>query len=349
MVTNTASATCALITTPGIKVTKVCPKQPVAPGQLLTFSGSVSNTGNVTLTNVVVVNNQPVANTVVMTVASLAPGSLTNFTGSYLAPTNCSVDDTLIASGRSICGAAVTNMVSATCPIATTPRLAVTQNCPVIPAIPGGLLTYSGTVSNAGDITVTNVVVMNNLSGATPIFTIASLAPRAIASFTGSYLAPTNCSSTSRSTATGRSVCGVAVTNTVSATCSITTTPRIVVTESCPVTPAIPGGLLTYSGTVSNAGNITLTNVVVMNNMSGAAPVFTTATLAPSAVASFTGSYLAPTNCSSTSSLTATGRSICGVAVTNTVSATCPINTTPRLVVTQNCPANPAIPGGLLT
>jgi len=52
------------------------------------------------------------------------------------------------------------------------------------------------------------------------------------------------------------------VTNTASATCALITSPRIVVTEACPVTPAVPGGLLTYSGTVSNAGNILLTNVV---------------------------------------------------------------------------------------
>ena len=53
------------------------------------------------------------------------------------------------------------------------------------------------------------------------------------------------------------------VNNSASATCPLVTTPRIVVTQVCPASPAIPGGLLTYSGTVRNAGNITLTNVVV--------------------------------------------------------------------------------------
>ena len=155
------------------------------------------------------------------------------------------------------------------------------------PVIPGGLLTYSGTVSNAGNITLTNVVVVNNLSGATPVFTTATLVPGAVANFTGSYLAPTNCSSTSTSTATGQSICGVAVTNTVNSTCPITTTPLLALTQNCPANSAIPGGLLTYSGTVSNAGNITLTNVVVLNNLSGATPVFTAATLAPGAVRQF--------------------------------------------------------------
>ena len=114
---------------------------------------------------------------------------------------------------RSTCGFAVTNTASATCPITTTPLLAVTLNCPVAPTIAGNLLTYSGTVSNAGNVTLTNVVVLNNLTGSTPVFTAATLAPGAAANFTGSYTAPANCSSTSTSTATGTSVCGVAVTS----------------------------------------------------------------------------------------------------------------------------------------
>jgi len=347
-VTNTVSATCSIPTVPALVVTQTCPITSVLPGGLLTYSGSVSNAGNVTLTNVVVLNNLSGA-TPVLKAAKLVPGAVSNFTGSYLAPTNCSTPSTSTATGRSICGEAVTNTVTTTCPITTTPLLVVTQKCPANSASPGGLLTYSGTVSNAGNIMLTNVVVLNNLSGATPVFTAPTLPPRAVSNFTGSYLAPANCSTPSTSTATGRSTCGVAVTNTVSATCPILTAPALVVTQTCPITSVVPGGLLTYSGTVSNSGNITLTNVVVLNNLSGATPVFTTATLAPGAVSNFTGSYLTPTNCSTPSTSTATGRSVCGVAVTNTVTSTCPILTAPALVVTQTCPITSVFPGGTLT
>jgi len=136
-------------------------------------------------------------------------------------------------------------------------------------------------VSNAGNVTITNVVILNNQSGATPIFTAATMAPGAVSSFTGSYLAPTNCSSTSTSTATGGSICGVAVTSAVTVTCPIGTTPLLALTQNCPANPVSPGGLLTYSGTVSNAGNITITNVVVLNSLSGTTPVFTAATMGP--------------------------------------------------------------------
>jgi len=348
-VTSSVTNTCSETLTEGIVVTKTCPVAPVAPGQLLTFSGSVSNTGNVTLTNIIVVNNQPSPNTTVFTLASLAPGVVADFTGSYTAPASCSVSDTLAASAATICGVAVNDSVSATCPIITTPQIAVTQNCPVNPVLPGGLLTYSGAVSNPGDIMLTNVVVLNNLTGSTPVFTAVMLPPGAVSNFTGSYLAATDCSSTSTSTATAQSICGVAVSNAASSICPITSTPVLAITQACPVNPVIPGGLLTYSGTVSNAGNSTITNVVVLNNLSGPTPVFTAATMAPGAAANFTGSYLVAADCSSASTSTATGRSVCGVAVTSSASTTCPITTTPVLAVTEVCPVIPPIPGGLLT
>jgi len=347
-ITNAVSSTCAISTTPLLVITQLCPQTPVAPGGLFTYSGSVSNAGNITLTNVVILNNLS-GSTPLLTLLTLAPSATAAFTGSYLAPTNCSTTSTSTVTGKSICGNGATNAVTTTCAITTTPVLNVTENCPAIQTVPGAVLTYTGTVTNAGNITLTNVVVLNNLSGATPVFTVATLAPGAGARYTGSYLTPTNCSVTSVSTASGQSTCGVTVTNSVSATCAITTTPALKVTQACPATVVAPGGLLTYSGTITNMGNIPLTNVVVLNNLSGTTPVFTAATLAPGVGASFTGSYLAPTNCSTTSTSTATGTSICGVAVTNSATSTCSLTTTPAIIITQACPLNPAIPGGLLT
>ena len=347
-VTNAASTTCAITTTPLLSITQSCPLSPVAPGGLLAYSGTVTNTGNIPITNIVVLNNVS-GGTPIFTAVTLAPGTGTNFTGSYLAPTNCSSTSISTVTGRSICGVAVTNAASTTCAITTTPLLSITQSCPLSPVAPGGLLTYSGTVTNTGNIPITNIVILNNISGGSPIFMAVVLAPGTGTNFTGSYLAPTNCSSTSISTVTGQSICGVMVTNTASTTCAITTTPLLSITESCPIAPVAPGGLLTYTGTVTNTGNIPVTNIVVLNNLSGSTPIFTVIVLAPGTGTNFTGSYLAPTNCSSTSISTVTGRSICGVAMTNTASATCGISTTPVLAITQNCPVNPVVPGGLLT
>jgi uncharacterized repeat protein (TIGR01451 family) len=353
-VTSTANTTCAEVLTPGIKVTKLCPAQPVSPGQLLTFSGSVSNTGNVTLTNIVVVDNQPSPNTPVFTRSSLAPGEVADFTGSYTAPASCSVTDTLTATAASRCGVGVSSVASATCPILTTPQIKVTANCSANPVTPGGLLTYGGTVTNSGDITLTNVVVVSDHPAAnTRVFTVATLAPGAGANYTGSYTVPANaCAVTTTVTATGQDICnGSMAANTVSATCTVTTAPAVAVTLACPAVPVATGGLITYSGTVRNSGNVILNNVTVVNNQALPSTVLTVPSLAPGASANFTASFSAPADaCSVSSTVTASGSDNCtGTVVNNSASATCTLVTAPRIVVTQNCPAGSTSLGGVLT
>src|SRR6185436_14867394 len=219
-----------------------------------------------------------------------------NFTGSYVAPTNCSTTSTSTATGRSICGVSVTNTVTVTCAILTTPAIVVRMNCPATPPPLGGTLVYSGTVSNSGNITLSNVVVLNSRSGATPIFTIATLAPGAVASFTGSFLVPPNCCIVSSTlTASGRGCDGRVVTDTASATCPVLTAPAIVVTKICTGGAVAPGQLLTYSGMVSNAGNVSLTDVYIVNSVpTNNSPVFGPVTLAPGDFLNYTASYVVP-------------------------------------------------------
>jgi uncharacterized repeat protein (TIGR01451 family) len=354
MVTSTASVTCPLNTTPGIKVTKSC-FDPVRPGFLFTFGGSVSNTGNVTLTNIVVVNNQPSNNTPVITIASLAPGAVTNFIGSYVAPTNCSVTDTLIATGRSICGAVASSTNSATCTILTTPQILVTALCPIAPVLPGGTLTYSVTVQNTGSFTLTNVVVFSDRPAPnTTVLTRASLASGVSTNFNVTYTVPTNaCSVTTTFSGTGQDLCTFnAVTNTASPTiCTVTTSPGIGVTLPCPVPPAVTGGLITYTGTVTNSGNVILTNVTVVDNQASPSTVLTVPSLASHASSNFTASFYAPTNaCSVNNTVTATGFDNCTqIMVTTNASVTCPLNTTPGIKVTKTCSDQQVPPGQLLT
>ncbi len=352
--TNFTTITCQNTLTPGIKVTKVCPAQPVSPGQLLTYSGSVSNTGNVTLTNIVVVNSQPAANTTVFTRPTLAPGEVASFTGSYTAPASCSVSDTLTATATSRCGVGVSSVASATCPILTTPQIAVAVTCPANPAGAGGTLTYSGTVRNIGDTTLTGIVVVSDRPAPnTTVFTVASLAPGATANFTSSVTVPANaCSVTTTFSGRGKDICTAnVVTNTVSSTCPITTAPAIAVTLVCPAVPVATGGLITYSGTVRNSGNVALNNVTVVNNQSVPSTVLTVPSLAPGASANFTASFTTPADtCSVSSTVTASGSDSCaGTVVNNSASATCTLATSPRITVTQTCPSNPSGLGGVLT
>ena len=356
-VSSVASATCPILTTPQIAVTASCPTAPVTPGGSMVHSGTVRNVGDTTLNNIVVVSDFPVPNTTVFTVASLAPGASANFTSSLTVPANaCSVTTTFSGRGTDVCApTTVTNNVSTTCPITTAPAIAVTLACPATPAATGGLITYTGTVRNSGNVTLNNVTVVNNQSVPSTVLTVASLAPGASANFTASFTAPADaCSVSSTVTASGSDNCtGAVVNNSASATCTLVTTPRIVVTQTCPASPSSLGGLLTYSGTVSNAGNITLTNVVVTNDRTGTTPVFTVATLAPGAIANFTGSYTVPVErrlCDHFDPDRPMARDKCtGTQVTATAPATCPVQGAPNIAVTLACPATPTPLGGVLT
>jgi hypothetical protein len=50
LVADTFTSTCTVITAPRIVVTKTCPPTALRPGELLEYSGFVSNAGNITRT-----------------------------------------------------------------------------------------------------------------------------------------------------------------------------------------------------------------------------------------------------------------------------------------------------------
>jgi uncharacterized repeat protein (TIGR01451 family) len=356
LVTDTAAATCPVTTHPGIAVTLACPAAPAAAGGSITYTGTVSNTGDVILNDVVVANNQPAPNTVVFSVPSLAPKTSANFTATFTAPADvCSVTSTVVATGSDACGGqSVSNTATATCPLVGSPAIAVTQDCPASAVGQNGVLTYNGTVKNTGTVTLTNVVVVNDRSGTTPVFTANTLAPGSVATFTGSYPVPTDaCSVSSTVSVRATSICGVAVTSSSSATCPILSAPRITVTVACSANPVAPGGVLSYSGTVHNGGDITLNNVVVVSDRPAPnTTVFTAASLAPGASANFTGQYTVPATavCSVTANVTATGKGACSTdLVTDSAATTCPITTHPSMAVTLACPSAPVATGGSIT
>lgn len=107
---------CALII-----VTKACPPNPVPPGGILNFTGTVTNLSDFTLTNVIVLNDKPVPGTLLFGPASLAPGQGATFAASYtVSATDCGpYADTLTAFGIGPDGLVVSNSVTAACPRAT--------------------------------------------------------------------------------------------------------------------------------------------------------------------------------------------------------------------------------------
>jgi uncharacterized repeat protein (TIGR01451 family) len=343
-----------VVSTPGIVVTKTCPPRATPQGGTLTFTATVANTGNTTLTNIVVVNSMPAPNTVVFRAAALAPGAVTNFTGSYLVPGNCcSVTDTLLATGSDICnGIQVSDTATAICPVLFTPRVSITKNCPTTAPAVGEPLVYTGTISNSGNVTIEGVIVYNSVSGmGNPVLGIAALAPGESATYISEYDLPADFCGRDTVTVQAVSICGGTVTDSVTSTCPVLTAPALAITRSCPGIPIPRGGTASFTAQVINTGNVTLTNVVVRNTLpNNPTPIFGPVTLAPGQSANVAWSYTTPTDCNCcevVDTIAASGAGLCDgrqVAATSTV--VCEYASNPGVAVTLQCPTS--TPNGLL-
>jgi hypothetical protein len=223
-VTSSVTSICPLTPAPRIVVTKNCPLAATPRGGLYTYSGTVSNAGNVTLVNIYVVNDQPTNNTPVLGPIVLLPGQSVNYTGSYIAPTECYILDTITVRGQDRCTANfVSSTASQVCPLLTTPSLTVSMVCPAAPIQAGVLFTFNGFAENSGDITLTNVMVLGPQPGnPTPVLGPMELAPGESAAFVGSYLVPNGATF-------------VTVTGTGQCTCYNSTNGIVTGAASCPV------------------------------------------------------------------------------------------------------------------
>jgi len=221
-----------------------------------------------------------------------------------------------------------------------TPRISCTKSC-TNGVGQNGAITFGGSVLNTGDATLFNVSVSNFVNGSLVLITnIATLNPGQAVGFNGSYVPNNPCAPTTDIIfVRGTDELGLTVSNQCSATCSNVITPCISVTKAC--TPAIVGASQTISGVVSNCGNITLTNIIITDNVIGAITNFT-GSLAPGASFGYSATFTAVCG-GNTNTVTARGTSICGVNVTNTATAVCPVTEAPCIVVSKAC--TPAIVG----
>jgi hypothetical protein len=302
------SATCSNVVSPCITVTKICDN--VAAGLAIPFSGVVSNCGNVTLNNVIVVDNSGTPgnagdDTIVFGPATLAPKAASPYSGSYL-PVDCPSTNTVTASGTTApaCGGAtVQDTDSAICGTIGTPGIQVSKTCLWNNSCTTPVVNYSITVTNTGELALNSVLAVDdNATPANPaddvVFNIGTLAVGAKAVVNGSYV-PTTTVPTNTVIASGVSAgapaCGGGSNVTDTADCSVTIPcpPCIDITKACLATN-INGWTIMFSGVVSNCGAVTLTDVTVTDDQAGA--VTNVASLAPGAKFPYAGSYLVVSN-----------------------------------------------------
>jgi uncharacterized repeat protein (TIGR01451 family)/gliding motility-associated-like protein len=308
-VTNTASASTtyngvpvedsddAVVTAeqnPGLSISKTAsPLTYSAAGDVITYTIVVTNTGNVTLTNLRLTDPLTGLDT---TIPSLVPGSSLTYTETYTIEqddiNNGQVDNT--ATVTAIFGSdTLTDSDDASVTAIRNAEIVVVKTAnPLVYESAGEVITYVITVTNTGNLTLTNVVVVDDLTG--DEWTIPELSPDETEQFTVTYTIiqedvdrgeVVNVASASGTDPDGNTVSDeddARVSSTAEPELDIVKTPNVSSYERI-------GQVITYTLTVTNNGNVTLTNVVVTDPLTGfTSPPFD---LAPGEVRTFTTPY----------------------------------------------------------
>ncbi|MDB4175592.1 hypothetical protein N9766_04460, partial [Flavobacteriaceae bacterium] len=271
-----------------------------AVGDVITYAFSVSNTGNVTLTNVVVAD--PLVTMLGGPIASLAPGAIdtASYTASYTI-TQQDIDagvfsNQATATGTAPSGTSVTDLSGTSIDNDTPTDTPICQDASIAlvktssyddgdcTSEVGNFITYTFSVTNTGNVTLTNVIVEDPLVTISGV-AIASLAPGAIdtTTYTASYTITQQDIDagvfSNQATATGTTPSGSDITdlsgtsldNDTPTNTPICQSPAITLVKQANVTldptdncyNASVGGLIDYTFTVTNQGNVPLSTLVL--------------------------------------------------------------------------------------
>jgi len=252
--------------------------------------------------------------------AGVATGAVTIGAGSHLKGTflshggACSSGAGLFLSGRQLSTAGAVNTYSGiiynnpecvtSTPLGAAPAVALVKTASVGgTGTLGDVITYTFTITNTGNITLTNIVVTDPMVGliitGSPIASLAAGASSSV--ITGTYTitqadidagSVTN-SATATSDEGATDISGTANDNDTPTTTTITQTPAVALVKTASVGGmGTLGDVITYIFAVTNTGNATLTNVVVTDPMVGliitGSPI---ASLAPGTIAIAVGTY----------------------------------------------------------
>jgi len=263
-VTDTHSV--GIVTDPSLSIVKTG-DDTVYVGDTIQYTITVTNDGDVTLTNVTITDPLLGLN---QNVGTLAPGASTSVYPTYGPVTmdDYEGDNPLLntASATSDQAGPVSDnhsVIIITRPVQPQPGLAIVKTGDVGPVGIGGYVNYQITVSNTGNITLTNVTVVDAKLGINT--NLGSLGVGASQTITGTYgpVGESDLPGPIVNTATADSDQTDSVQD--SHTVSIVKFPALGIVKTGDAGPVGIGDYVSYQITVSNDGDITLTNVTLVD------------------------------------------------------------------------------------
>ena len=380
-----AAARCTgSVTTPVLFISSLTLDKTASPttltavGATVTYSFLVTNTGNVTITglqiNETVFSGTGTAPVVTCPVTTLAALASTTCTGTY-AVTQQDIDagtitNTATASGTDLVGGTSTSppdtaTVTATQTPSQTLVKALTNDSTGGSVSVGDVLEYTVTLTNTGNTTLTGVVV-NDPKISPNSITCPTVAPGGTCVLVGTYtvIQSDADAGTIQNVATATSpvcpaggvgVCTVTVDTPVPQTPSQTLVKELTGNADQDVSGTVTlGDTLTYTVTVTNTGNTTLSNVVVSDPMTTPASI-TCASLVPGALCQLVGTYTvvaADVTAGEVSNTAVVTSSLCAAGSTDpacTTTVDVPVLPATTSVSKSVDTAGPVLPGATLT
>ncbi len=330
-------------------------------GDTIQYSFVVTNTGNVTLSNVVI--NDDTLSATPFTVGTLAVGASVTITTPdvplYIL-TQSDLDagqatNTATATGTTPGGGTTTDVSDdgitengndnpTVTPLTQVPSLTMLKtglfndnNSDGVPQV-GETITYTFTVTNTGNVTVTNVLVNDALTGTVLVpVTPTDLLPGQIGTLTVNYpitQANIDAGQVLNSASTTGSIPGGGNTTDVSdegnpdngndnPTITPLTTSRLSLIKTAVVGgDGVVGDVITYTFTVTNVGTATISNIVINDALTNTVnQALVPATLNPGEVGTLTATYVITqtdvNNCQVVNTATVVGQNPAGVLITD--------------------------------
>jgi choice-of-anchor B domain-containing protein len=295
---------------PAWSITKSQPDGVIAVSELVTYTISVTNSGPMTATGVVVTDTLNGVATQVPGPTTILPGASADYLFTYtIEPDDCQTGLSNDASASSNEG----EWASLAEPVTTFVAchgLLLSTGQPLGDASAGQTLTYTVNVTNTGNVTATAVTVSGELNGVSQAMTGAtSIASGQTATYYLTY-SPTgaDCDPGLTFQATVSSGEGVTVSSDPPITTAVSCPPpALLITMGTPAGQATPGASITYTIRVTNTSEWLANGVVVTSTVNGATVNVTgPATIAANGVAQYQLVYaVTDSSCSGLSALAA--------------------------------------------
>ena len=248
---------------PAIEVTKTGPAYS-HEGEVVVYSIIINNTGNCALHNITAIDTLLGNLAAYMPKNTLGAGETVTFNVTYQVPAQSSeIANAINVSGEDPAGHEVSDTASCFVTILH-PAISVTKQGPEF-AHENDTVTYHITVENIGDCSLSNIQVIDSLSGT--IYSGELLAGE-IREFTVEYDIPTSTGSLLNTVAaSGTDIIGLTVSDSASWTTRVIH-PAIEVTKTAPQEAYI-NDQITYKFVISNTGDCDLTGVSVTDSLFG--------------------------------------------------------------------------------